>query len=92
MHKIFSIVLVIFFLNGPHVLASAAPSPANDTIVLTDRVSIKTGDIILSVNGKKMKNNVEALATIGQMKKTAPIEMDVLRDNKIKKLTFSVKK
>jgi len=89
MHKIFSIGLAALVLSLS--VARAAESSA-DTIVLTDRVSIKTGDIILSINGKKMKNNVEALSTIGQMKKTTPIEMEVLRDNKIKKLSFSAKK
>jgi S1-C subfamily serine protease len=88
------LLLTIVVLAFPCLSQAASKTSVidHDSIALTDRITIKRADVILSINGKKMKNNVEALSAIGEMKKDAPIEMEVLRDNKIKKLVFDAKK
>lgn len=52
---------------------------------------VRPGDVVISINGKKMKNNLAAIKTLNSMKPKAHVVMEVLRDNRIQKIVYDVK-
>ena len=52
---------------------------------------LKPGDVVVSINGKPMKNNLVAIKTLNAMKKSKHVVMEVLRDGKIQKIVYDVK-
>ena len=52
---------------------------------------VQPGDVVISVNGKKMKNNLIALKTLNAMKPGSKVLMEVLRENKVQKISYEVK-
>lgn len=56
-----------------------------------DLPPVKPGDVIVSVNGKRTKNNLAAMKIISSAKPGSHIVMEVLRDNKIQKVNYEAK-
>lgn len=56
-----------------------------------DLPPVKPGDVVISINGKKMKNNLIAIKTLNAMKSGTQVTMEVLRENKIQKIIYDVK-
>jgi serine protease Do/serine protease DegQ len=55
-----------------------------------ERAGVKTGDIIVSVNGTPMKGASELRNTIGMLRIGDPVEIGLLRDGKLRKITALV--
>src|SRR5271170_903212 len=55
-----------------------------------DRAGIKTGDIIVSLNGTAMKNSGELRNAIGMLHVGDKVEIGLLRDGKPRKVTASI--
>ena len=62
-----------------------------DSVPVMEQVNLKPGDVVVSINGKKMKNNLMAMKTLGEVKTPSKLVMEVLREGKIQKLSYNVK-
>lgn len=56
-----------------------------------DLPPVKPGDVVISINGKKVKNNLAAIKILNSMKPKTHVVMEVLRESKIQKITYDVK-
>ena len=56
-----------------------------------EAASLKPGDVVVSINGKTMKNNLAAIKALNEMKKNSHVVMEVLRDGKIQQIKVDVK-
>lgn len=62
-----------------------------EKLTVVEQVALNPGDVIISINGKKMKNNLIAFKVLGEVKTPSKLTMEVLHDGKIKKTVYDLK-
>lgn len=74
------------------LLALVVPSLSNASkIPVMEQVSLRPGDVVVSINGKKMKNNLVAIKTMNELKTPSRMVMEVLHEGKIQRTVYDLK-
>lgn len=57
---------------------------------LFDRIGLKNGDIIRSINGNEMNDPGKAMALLQELRDTNNLDVDIIRNQQPQKLTYSI--
>ena len=86
-----TIILALLLCSSISFANSGRVVTTTEDVSITDKLGLKDGDVVQTVNKKKVKNNLDAMMALSKLQHEKHIEIEVLRAGKLQKLVYDVK-